>query len=341
MESPSADILKQSSVKNLSHSLIAYFLMSYGLIPFNLLATFLFYHYLLPLNYSPDANSLLFALMFIGSDQIILIFLPPALSTAMYYKIAEYASHQEYGKIKGAVSYGLRIKGMLGAIATGVYLLLGWIWYQSPNPQTSMNGWAVLIVSPMGYLNELLAIYLTVISSLRHFGIESAIQFIGKACSIVGYLGIFMAFPATYIETHQVQILTDLLLLVLITSLAQLGVQYRWYWKHFHRVTLIPVTREEMKAYTKFGAYYAISGSCSTVYGQVVNFQLNGIYNGQMYYNLSKNMMTQAQTVSNLPIGSVFTDLEQHQHRAAMVQLWLRSTCLYSIIVNCIVHKNR
>ena len=86
-------------------------------------------------------NNLIWALSIVGYTQIIFIFIPPDLYTALLYKTAEHAALNQYGKIKGMVNYAVIVKGILGLIGTIVFFVLGLILYQNTNPIISNEGY--------------------------------------------------------------------------------------------------------------------------------------------------------------------------------------------------------
>ena len=83
----------------------------------------------------------------------------------------------------------------------------------------------------------------------------------------------------------------------------------------------------------------ALAGSANNVYNLVVT-QLLQNYGGtgaQIYFNIPTNMLNQTLIIAQLPIGSVFTELEKKGQRDEMVRLFTRSSFAFSVIISFLI----
>ena len=82
-----------------------------------------------------------------------------------------------------------------------------------------------------------------------------------------------------------------------------------------------------------------LAGSANNVYNLVVT-QLLQNYGGtgtQIYFNIPTNMLNQTLIIAQLPIGSVFTELEKKGQRDEMVRLFTRSSFAFSVIISFLI----
>jgi O-antigen/teichoic acid export membrane protein len=258
--------------------------------------------------------------------------IPPSLYQALSYKSSEYNAFGAVDKVKGMMRYCFTVKFFLGLCAVAFYIILGWLLYQYSDPVFSRNGYCLMILSPIALLYELGNVIIVSLDSLRYYGTNTFIQTMNKITLVIGSVFIYL-FDS---NLSQMDILTAYLWVNVIALIVQFLTAYISYLFVFHNVKLTPVKWEEIKIYSIFGLYFSLSSSIIYVYQQIYNVLLSQ-QGGQVYSNIPENMTNQATIVSQLPMSSVFTELEKKGNRKQLVQLFTRSSELYTIIVSFLI----
>jgi O-antigen/teichoic acid export membrane protein len=317
----------RESGKHMTRAYFFNFLSVYGVIPINLLLTILVARFLSPDNW----GIYIYVIMLLSGSQIVMVFIPPSISAVILYQIPEFIVKKEFSRVKGYISYFIKIKSivafifMLGFMITALFLL--------QYPKTSLHAKLILIIAPIIITQEIVGIFLYLSSAMKQFDINTKLRIQEKIIYFFGYLILFLV---DWNETMKLIGMGIIVNITLFAFLPKLLIQYK---RDFGQYTSDKISRNDLKSSVLFGTSFSITNSASIAYEQVYYGLINlfGLPRFNTYSNICQNLSNEIIQGFSPPLGPVLSDLEKTQQRDKMILLFKKGFNLSNILIGFLI----
>lgn len=321
IEDNTHEIDLESSSDHLSRAAFFSILKTYGVIPINLITTYI-------VSRTLDENIwgiVLYSLALIAASQSILAFFPPSFDSFVTYKIPEYIIQGKKGKAKGILLYGIRIKLIVGFFLMIIYIVIAIGLFDSKVSYAI----SLLIFLPKIFIGSISHVFASFLKALKRYKAFAIFNILNNSLILVGVLFLY---SLSYDQTTSMYIYAFVNVIGFLPSLTYKIIIIG---RYFRGTKTEKVEWAQIKKSIKFGLYYSVSGAFSQGYNQAYLGFINyyGTPDFIVYNNICKNIINQARGAFALPTSAIYSDLEQTDQRKKLVTLFKQQIKLVNILI--------